>query len=115
MGIVTGVTFTPDVPLTSLSGEDSGSAVRGYDPRLLGWALKVPKRPATITDNVKTFLMMKFKVGTRTGNKADPVQVAREMKTLRNENGGGLHSRSAACFHVRQRHCVIGILMRRKS
>ena len=86
-GIVTGVTFAPDVPLTSSPGEDSGSAVRGYDPRPLGWALKVPKRPARMTDNVKTFLMKKFEEGARTGNKADPVQVAREMKTLRNENG----------------------------
>ena len=40
-----------------------------------------------MTDNVKTFLMMKFEEGARTGNKADPVQVAREMKTLRNEDG----------------------------
>ena len=33
------------------------------------------------------FLMKKFEEGTRTGNKADPVRVAREMKTLRNEDG----------------------------
>ena len=31
--------------------------------------------------------MKKFEEGTRTGNKADPVRVAREMKTLRNEDG----------------------------
>ena len=85
-GIVTGVMFSPDVPSTSSPGEDSGSAVRGYDPRPLGWALKVPKRPARMTDNVKTSLMKKFEESARTGNKADPVQVAREMKTLRNEN-----------------------------
>ena len=42
-GIVTGVTFAPDVPSTSSQGEDNGSAVRGYDPRPLGWALKVTK------------------------------------------------------------------------
>ncbi|CAH3046708.1 unnamed protein product, partial [Porites lobata] len=40
-----------------------------------------------MTDNVKTFLMKKFEEGARTGNKADPVRVAREMKTLRNEDG----------------------------
>ena len=40
-----------------------------------------------MTDNVKTFLMKKFEEGARTGSKADPVQVAREMKTLRNEEG----------------------------
>ena len=85
--IVTGVTFAPDVPSTSSQGEDSGSAVSGYDPRPLGWAVKVTKRPTRMTDNVKTFLMRKIEEGARTGNKADPVQVAREMKTLRNEHG----------------------------
>lgn len=38
-----------------------------------------------MTDNVKTFWMKIFEDGARTVNKADPVQVAREMKTLRNE------------------------------
>ena len=52
----------------------------------LGWALKVTKRPTRRTDDVKTFLMKKFEEGARTGNKAYPVQVAREMKTLRNED-----------------------------
>lgn len=85
--IMTGVTFAPDVPSTSSQGEDSSSAVRGYDPRPLGWALKITKRPTRMTDNVKTFLMKKFEEVARTGNKADPVQVAREMKTLRNEDG----------------------------
>ena len=86
-GITTGVTFNPDVPSTSSQGEDSGSAARGYDPRPLMWALKITKRPTRMTDNVKTFLMKKFEEGARTGNKADPVQVAREMKTLRSEDG----------------------------
>jgi len=86
-GITTGVTFAPDVLSTSSQGEDSGNAVRGYDPRPLGWALKITERPTKMTDNVKTFLMMKFEQGVRTGNKADSVQVAREMKTLRNEDG----------------------------
>ena len=86
-GIVTGVMFAPDVASTSSQVKDSGSAVRGYDPRPLGWALKVTKQPTQMTDNVKTFLMKKFKEGARTGNKADPVQVAREMKTLRNAGG----------------------------
>ena len=40
-----------------------------------------------MTDKVKTFLTKKFEEGVGTGNKADPVQVAREMKTLRNEDG----------------------------
>lgn len=86
-GMVTGVTFAPDVPSTSLQGEDNSSAARAPAPRPLGWALKVTKRPTRMTDNVKTFLMKKFEEGARTGNKADPVQVARVMKSLRNEDG----------------------------
>ena len=85
-GMVTGVTFAPDVPSTSLQGENS-SAASASAPRPLGWALKVTKRPTRMTDNVKTFLITKFEDGVRSGNKADPVQVAREMKTLKNENG----------------------------
>jgi len=86
-GIVTGVTFTPDVPSTSSQGEDSGSAARRYDARSIGRALNITKRPTRMTGNVKTFLMKKFEEGARTGNKVDPVQLAREMKTLRNEDG----------------------------
>ena len=40
-----------------------------------------------MTDNIKTFLIKKLEEGARTGNKADTMQVAREMKTLRNEDG----------------------------
>ena len=54
--IATGVTFAPDVQSTSSQGEDSGSAVRGYDPRPLGWALKITKQPTRMTDNVKTLM-----------------------------------------------------------
>ena len=55
--------------------------------RPLGWALKVAKRPTRMTHKVKTFLTKKFEEGVRTGNKANPVQVAREMKTLRDKDG----------------------------
>ena len=41
------------------------------------------KQRTRMTDNVNTFLMK----SARTGNKADPVEVAREMKTLRYEDG----------------------------
>ena len=82
-GMVTGVTFAPDLPSTSLQGGESSSAAH----RPLRWALKVTKRPTRMTDNVKTFLVEKFEEDVRTENKADPVQVAREMKTLRNEDG----------------------------
>ena len=62
------------------------TAVSGYEPRPLGWVLKVTKRPTRMTDNVKTFLMKKFEERARTENKTDPVKVAKE-KTLINEGG----------------------------
>ena len=85
--MVTGVMFAPNVPSTSLHSEDSSRAARAPALRPLGWPLKVAKRPTRMTDKVKTFLTRKFEDGLRTGNKADPVQVAREMKTLRDEDG----------------------------
>ena len=39
-----------------------------------------------MTDNIKTFLMNKLEEGVWTGNKADLVQVTREIKILRNED-----------------------------
>ena len=119
-GMVTGVTFAPDVPSTSLQGENS-SAASASAPRPLRWALKVTKRPTRMTDNVKTFLIKKFEDGVRSGKKADPVQVAREMKTLKNDSpllilkSGGPRSRSAAYSHVRQQRTVMGVFMLRKS
>ena len=86
-GIVTGVTFVSDVPSTSWQEEYSSSAAGALTQRLLGLALKATKRPPRMTDNVKSFLVKKFEDGARTGNKADPVWVAKEMKTLRNEEG----------------------------
>ena len=82
-----GVTFAANVPSTSLHGEDSSRATRAPTLRPLGWALKVAKRPTRMTHKVKTFLTKKFEEGVRTGNKANPVQVAREMKTLRDKDG----------------------------
>ena len=81
------MTFASDVPLTSWQEEYSSSAAGAPTQRSLGWALKATKRPSRMTDNVKAFLVKKFEDGARTGNKADPVRVAKEMKTLRNEDG----------------------------
>ena len=63
---VTGVTFAPDVPSTSLQGGNSGIATQALGTRPLGWALKVTKRPTRMTDNVKAFLIKKFDEGAGT-------------------------------------------------
>ena len=64
--VVTGVMFAPNVPSTSLHGEDNSRAARAPALRPLGWALKVTKRPTRMTDKVKTFLKKKFEEGVRT-------------------------------------------------
>lgn len=87
-GIVTGVTFAPDAPSTSAVSQDEiDESAPEATPRSSGWALKTTKERSMMTDKVKTFLNEKFEEGIRTGSKSDPVQLAREMKTLRNEDG----------------------------
>ncbi|KAK3736571.1 hypothetical protein QZH41_003145 [Actinostola sp. cb2023] len=87
-GVVTGVTFAVDVPSTSAHAQE-GSAIgpATTDARRRGWALKTTKRPSRMSERVKAFLEFKFEEGARTGNKSDPVQLARELKTAKNEHG----------------------------
>ena len=52
-----------------------------------GWALKSPKKPTRMTENVKSFLVHVFNEGQRTGRKANPHEVAHTMKYKLNESG----------------------------
>ena len=52
-----------------------------------GWALKTTKRSPRVGENVKAFLIQKFNQGAAGRQKADPVQVAREMKCARDSSG----------------------------
>jgi len=53
----------------------------------IGWALKTTKSRARMGDKVKAFLIEKFEMGIKSGNKADPSSVSKEMKLRMNENG----------------------------
>lgn len=53
----------------------------------MGWALKTAKKPSRTEAHVKAYLVEKFDTGCRTGQKADPVQVAREMKIVKDGAG----------------------------
>lgn len=57
-----------------------------------GWALQQKKKPQRMTKSVKEFLTEKFNKGARSGQKADPVQVAKEMKYVRDPKGGIMFS-----------------------
>lgn len=52
-----------------------------------GWALKVSKDAVRFNNNQKSYLDQKFKIGQDTGIKADPAQVACDMRKAKNETG----------------------------
>ena len=53
----------------------------------MGWALKVTREKRRFEEKVKTFLIDKFENGERSGNKADPSSVSKEMKVKKDGNG----------------------------
>ena len=57
------------------------------DQQPMEWALKTVKKPSRMEARVKAYLVQKFDTGCRTGQKADPVQVAREMKIVKDDGG----------------------------
>ena len=48
---------------------------------------KTVKKPSRMEAHVEAYLVQKFDTGCRTGQKADPVQVAREMKIVKGDAG----------------------------
>ena len=56
----------------------------------MGWALKSPpSRRTKFTDKQKQYLNVKFQIGERTGKKAEPTDVSKAMRTVKDSNGGG--------------------------
>lgn len=53
----------------------------------MGWALKTVKKPSRMEARVKAYLVQKFDTCCRTGQKADPVQVARKVKIAKDDAG----------------------------
>lgn len=61
----------------------------------MGWALQKPRGAGTrFTENVKVYLTMRFDDGEKTGRKADPTQVAADMRTARDIEGTRKFNRS---------------------
>lgn len=59
-----------------------------------GWALqKVRGGASRFTEKVRRYLSRKYDVGERTGRKADPEQVAQDMRTARDESGNRIFER----------------------
>lgn len=57
------------------------------ETRSMGWELKKTKSISRIGEKVKAFLVEKFEAGERSGSKADPYSVSREMKFKKDSNG----------------------------
>lgn len=88
---VTGMAVQDDPrPSTSTNTTDSGELREKRSEsskRAQGWALKSIKKSSRMTDKVKKFLENKFADGARSGLKADPAQLAKEMKVAKNKEG----------------------------
>lgn len=52
-----------------------------------GWALKITQSKKRFTANQKEYLIKKFNIGQKTGRKADPSSVSRDMRKARDSNG----------------------------
>ena len=56
--------------------------------RNIGWAPVISTKWTTrIEEKVKAFLVQKFNQGVAGGQKADPIHVARKMKSIRDSSG----------------------------
>jgi len=53
----------------------------------MGWALKATQKRPRLGEKVKDFSIEKFEAGERSGTKADPLSVSREMKFERDDKG----------------------------
>ncbi|XP_068721563.1 uncharacterized protein [Montipora capricornis] len=52
-----------------------------------GWAIRQTKKAARFNENQRSYLGEKFLIGQSTGIKADPSQVARDLRNARTESG----------------------------
>ena len=60
----------------------------------LGWALQSPRRGAArFSAKLKEYLKAKFDIGEKTGDKADPTQVASDMRNAKDDNNNRLFRR----------------------
>ena len=73
---------------------DKNEASASCSDLQLGWALHKPRSQAVrFTDEIKQYLTMRFELGERAGNKADPGKVTADMRTSRNPDGSRMFER----------------------
>ena len=74
-------------PLTSPVDTSPHSSLR------TGWAVSKPRGSVRFSEKVKEYLTARFTLGERTGRKADPAQVAVDMRNAKNESNARLFTR----------------------
>ena len=85
--------LTLESKVTSITHEVTGE-IKG-DCCNMGWALQKPRGGGTrFTENVKVYLSKRFEIGETTGRKADPAQVAADMRKARDADGTRRFKRS---------------------
>ena len=89
------LSITLESKLSFTAEEATGSEQLQEESCGLGWALQKPRGGgARFSENVKSYLTAKFDFGEDTGRKADPTQVAADMRVARNTNGERKFQRS---------------------
>lgn len=63
-------------------------------PLQTGWALSKPRSNVRFSQKVKEYLTARFALGEKTGRKADPTQVAADMRNAKNESNERLFTRT---------------------
>ena len=89
------LSITLESKLSFTAEEATGSEQLQEEPCGLGWALQNSRGGgARFSENVKSYLTAKFDFGEDTGRKADPTQVAADMRVARNTDGERKFQRS---------------------
>ena len=76
----------PTIGCEDAESEDAASP-SGCDRLQMGWALKVARKSNRFTTAQKKYLSQQFFIGKERGKKADPKEVALDMRQARDENG----------------------------
>lgn len=70
------------------AGQERASPKEAWKSEGEGWALQKPRGGSTrFSETVKSFLKDRFNAGAQTGRKADPAQVAADIRKVRNSDG----------------------------
>ena len=80
--------------LHSRAPQTSQEDTTASSPLQTGWALSKPRINVRFSEKVKEYLTARFMLGERTGRKADPTQVAADMRNTKNESNERVFTRA---------------------